>query len=126
VTAHERPSTLASQHQRERTIQRPVDRHGREDGSHHADRQGEGAPLHELVRDAVLLRGGRGIDVSKDLDEIALGSILPVDERENADEQGEEWNEREENLVRDRAREEGTVVRGEAHDDRSHACDGAG
>jgi len=51
---------------------------------------------------------------------------LPVDKRENADEQSEEWNKRKEDLIRDRAREEGTVVRGEAHDDCSHARDGAG
>src|SRR5256886_6144302 len=38
VTAHERPSTLTTQHQRERTIQRTVDRHSRKDGAHNADR----------------------------------------------------------------------------------------
>jgi hypothetical protein len=103
-----------------------VDRHRREDGTYDAERQGKGPALHELASDPRFLRGGRGIDVAKDLDQIALGAIRPVHEREDADEQREKWDERKEDLVRDGTGEEWTLVRGEALDDGSAARNGAG
>ena len=78
------------------------------------------------MRDPGLLRGGRGVDVANDLDQIALGAICTVDERQDADEEREKRDEREEDLVRDRAREERAVVLSEALDDRAAARNGAG
>ena len=76
--------------------------------------------------DASLLGGGRRVDVAKDLDEIALGAIRAVRESENADEQREERYQREEDLVGDRASEEGAIVLSEGQDDRSNARNDAG
>jgi hypothetical protein len=78
------------------------------------------------VGDPRFLRGGRWVDVAKDLDQIALGAIGPVREREEAHEQREKRDEREEDLVRDRAREERTVVVGEVRDDGSATRNRAG
>ena len=50
----------------------------------------------------------------------------PVNEREDSNEEREKRNEGEEDLVRDRAGQEGTVVVGEAHDDRAGARNVAG
>jgi hypothetical protein len=77
------------------------------------------------VRDARLLRGGRGVDVAKDVDEILLGAIRAEGEREDADEQREEWDQREEDLVGDGASEETAIVVGEALDECSAARYGA-
>ena len=82
--------------------------------------------MHEVVRDAGFLRGGGGIDTAKELDEVALGAIGAVYESEDADEQGEKWDQREEDLICDRPGEEGTIVVREVRDDRSAARDGAG
>ena len=76
--------------------------------------------------DADLLLGGRGVNVAKDLDEILLGALGPVDEGEDADEQREKRDQREEDLVRDRAREERAIVVREALDDGSAARNRAG
>jgi len=78
------------------------------------------------VGDAGLLRGCRGVDVAQDLDQIAFGAIRPVDEREDADEKREQRDEREKDLVGDRACEESAVVVGKANDDGSSARNGAG
>jgi hypothetical protein len=78
------------------------------------------------VRDAGLLRGGRGVNVAKNLDEIAFGAIRAERESEDADEQGEKGNQREEDLVRDGTGEERAIVVREALDERSAAPNGAG
>jgi len=78
------------------------------------------------VRDTRLLRGGRGVEVAKDLDEIAFCPIWAVRECEYADEQRQKWDQREEDLVGDRTGEERTIVFREAQDDRSAARNGAG
>ena len=76
--------------------------------------------------DAGLLRGGRGVDVAKDLDEIALRPILAIHECEDADEQREKRDEGEEDLVCDRAGEEWAIVVRKVLNDRSAARDAAG
>jgi hypothetical protein len=76
--------------------------------------------------DARLLRGRRRVDLAKDLDQIALGAIGPVQEGKNSDEQCEERDQCEKDLVRDRAGEEAALVLGEALDGGSRARDGAG
>src|SRR5438309_3155720 len=126
VSADEAPSAFPPQDHRERAIERAVDRHRREDGPDHADGEGEGASLYQLVGDARLLGGGRGIDVAKDLDEIVLGSVRAVREGQDADEEGEERDQSKEDLVRDRAGEKRAIVCGEAHDDGSAARKSAG
>jgi hypothetical protein len=78
------------------------------------------------VRDAGLLRGGRGVNVAKDRDEIALRPIRAIDEGEDTDEQGEKRDEPEEDLIGDRAGEEGAIVVREALDDRAAARNSAG
>jgi hypothetical protein len=78
------------------------------------------------VSDPRFLRGGRGIDITKELDQIALGAIGPIDERQDADEERKERDEREEDLVGDRAGEERAVVVGETLDDGSAARNRAG
>jgi hypothetical protein len=103
-----------------------VDRHRREERSDDAERQGETPTLDEVVGDTRLLRGRRRVNLAKDLDKIALGAIRPVDEGKNSDEQCEERDQREEDLVCDRAGEEATLVLGEALDGGSRARDGAG
>ena len=126
MAPHEGAPTLPAEDGRERAIERAMDRHRREDRAHDADREGEGTSLHELVGDAGLLRGRRGIDVAKDFDQIALGAIRAVDEREDANEEREQWDEREEDLVRDRTGEEGAIVVREALNERSAARNRAG
>jgi hypothetical protein len=78
------------------------------------------------VRDARLLRRRRRVDLAKDLDQIALRPIGPVHERKNSDEQRKQRDEREKDLVRDRAGEEAAFVLGEALDGRTRASSGAG
>jgi hypothetical protein len=77
------------------------------------------------VRDARFLRGGRGVDVAKDVDEILLRAIRAEGEREDADQQREKWDQREEDLVGDGAGEETAIVVGKALDDRPAASYGA-
>jgi hypothetical protein len=55
------------------------------------------------VGDPRFLGGGGGVDVTEDLDEVALGAIRPVDEGKNSNEQSKEGDQREKDLVRDRA-----------------------
>ena len=126
VAANEAPSALPAENQRERAIERTVNRHRREDRADHTDRKRERASLHELVRDTGFLGSRRGVDVAQDFDEVAFGALRPVDEGENADEQREERDEREEDLVRDRTGEEGAIVLREALDERSAARNSAG
>jgi hypothetical protein len=64
------------------------------------------------------LRGRGRVDVAEDLDEIAFGSIRTIREGKDPDDQREKRNQREEDLIRDRASEEGAIVGGEAHDRR--------
>jgi hypothetical protein len=78
------------------------------------------------MSDPRFLRGGGWIDVPEDLDQIALSPIWPVDERQDSDEEREQRNEREEDLVRDRAGKKGAVVVGKAQDDGPAAPNGAG
>jgi hypothetical protein len=78
------------------------------------------------VGDAGLLRCRRGVDVAKDVDQIALGAIGTVDERKDANEKREQRDECEEDLVRDRAGEESALVSGKADDDGSAARNSAG
>jgi hypothetical protein len=62
----------------------------------------------------------------QDLDEVAFGTLLSVDESKDADEQREKRDQRKEDLVRDRTGEEGAIVVREALDERSAARNGAG
>jgi len=78
------------------------------------------------VSDPRFLRGGRGVDAPEDLDQIALRAVGPVGERQDADKEREQRDQREEDLIRDRAGEEGAVVVGEARDGRPAARNGAG
>ena len=55
----------------------------------------------------------------KHLDHLRFGAIGAVHEREDADEQGKEWEQREEELVRHGAREERAIVGEEAFEDRA-------
>jgi len=79
-----------------------------------------------VVGNADLLLGCRRVDVPNDLDEILLGALGPVDEGEDADEQREKRDQREEELVRDRAGEERAIVVREALDGGSAARNRAG
>jgi hypothetical protein len=103
-----------------------VDRHRREERADDAERQGERPTLDEVVGDARFLRCRRRVNLAKDLNQIALGPIRPVDEGKNSDEQRKERDQREKDLVRDRAREEAALVVGEALDGRPRASSDAG
>ncbi len=126
VSSNERPAALPTEDQGERAIERTVDGHRRKERSDNADRQRETPTLHEVVGDAGFLRGRGRVDLAKDLDQIALGAIGAVHKGEDADEQGKERDEREKNLVRDRAGEEAALVLGEARDGGPRASNGAG
>jgi hypothetical protein len=78
------------------------------------------------VGDARFLLRCRGVDIAKELDEILLGPIRAIDEGQDTDEQRKKRDEREEDLVRDGAREEGAIVVREALDDRPGARKRAG
>ena len=82
--------------------------------------------MHELARDPRFLRRRGWIHLAEELDEIALGAIRSVHEREDADEEREQRDERKEDLVRDSAGEERAIVGGEAHDHGPTACNSAG
>ena len=78
------------------------------------------------MRDPRLLRRRRRVDLAKDLDQVALGTVGAVHECEDSDEQREERDQREEDLVRDRAGEEAALGLAEAHDYGTRATSGAG
>ena len=103
-----------------------MDRRRGEDGPDHPEAERERAPLHELARDARLLRGGRGVDLAEDLDELALRAIRSVDEAEHADDEREQRNEPEEDLVGERAGEERAFVGDKPSDDPAAARERAG
>jgi hypothetical protein len=100
-----------------------VDRHGREDRADESKRQREASTFDELPCDARLLVGGRGVQRAEDLHQLAFRALGSVDEREDSDEQRQQRDQREKDLVGDRAGEEGTVVRGEVVEDRTDARD---
>ena len=77
--------------------------------------------MDRLASDPRFLRRRGWLDVAKDIDEIALGAVGPVDEREHTHEQPKQRDERKEDLVGDGAGEEGALVGGEAHDQRPAA-----
>ena len=126
MSTDEAAPALPAENRGEGAIERTVDRHRRENGADHADRERERAALHELARDPRFLRRRGWIHLAEELDEIALGAIRSVHEREDADEEREQRDERKEDLVRDSAGEERAIVGGEAHDHGPTACNSAG
>jgi len=100
-----------------------VDRTGRQDGPDDADAQRDRAAFDELPRDARLLRRRGGIDIAYELDELLLRSLRTVDESEDPDDECEQRDEREEQLVGDRAREERAFVGGEGVGDGASVAD---
>src|SRR5256886_7199318 len=125
-STNEAAPALPAENRGEGAIKRTMDRHRRENGADHADRERERAALHELARDPRFLRRRGWIHLAEELDEIALGAIRSVHEREDADEEREQRDERKEDLVRDSAGEERAIVGGEAHDHGPTACNSAG
>src|SRR2546428_2822545 len=114
MAAQECAPTFASEDGGERQLQRVADRRGREDRANDPEAERDRAALHELTCDPRLLRGRRWIDLADDLDDLALRAIRSVDESEHPDDEREQWDEPEEDLVGDGAREEGTIVGEEA------------
>jgi hypothetical protein len=58
-----------------------------------------------------------------DLHDLALGSLRPIDESEDADQEREQGDEPEEDLIRDGSGEEGTLVVEEAFQNGAGARD---
>src|SRR5439155_6142949 len=110
TTADEAATPRDSEYERERAVDRAEDRASGEDRADDADAQRHSATLDEVPRDARLLSGGRWVKVPQELHELALRTVGAVDEAEDADDEGEDRNEREEQLVRDAAGEERAAI----------------
>src|SRR5207248_10322388 len=107
---HERSLALASEDVRHRRIDRTEDRRHGEQCADQAEAEREGSPFDELADQPGLLTGGGRQQSANDGHELRLCALGAIDEAEDADDQGQERDEREEDLVGDRAGEERPVV----------------
>jgi len=87
-----------------------VDGPRREQRSDHTDGQGERSPIHELAGDPRLLSGRGWIDIADELHELTLRAVGTEEEGQNAYQQRQQRDQREEQLIRDAAREESALV----------------
>jgi hypothetical protein len=100
-----------------------VYRSGRQERAEDTDAQRDRTAVDELARDPRLLRGRRRIDVPDELDELLLRALGAVDESEDPDDERQKRDGGEEQLERDRAREEGTFVVREGGGDGARVAD---
>src|SRR5438105_1369950 len=107
---HERALALAPEDVRHRRVDRPEDRRHGEECADKAEAERERPTLDELADEPGLLARGRGQQAANDGHELGLRALGAIDEAEDADDQGQQRDEREEDLVGDRAGEERTVV----------------
>jgi len=110
VTADEAPLAAAAEHHREGEVDRAIHGARADDRADASDAQRDRASVDELARDADLLSARRWVDAPQELDELALRPIGTVDEGEDTDDQGEQRDEREEELIGDAAREERALI----------------
>ena len=123
MSSKERAPPLTAEDDGKGELERVADRGGREQRPDDPKAKRDRAALYELARDPGLLRGRRWIDLADDLPDLALGPVRPVDESERADQEREQRDEPEEDLVRDGARQEGTLVGEEALQNGAEARD---
>jgi hypothetical protein len=98
-------------------------RSGRQERAEDTDAQRDRTAVDELARDPRLLRRRRRVDVPDELDELLLRALGAVDESEDPDDERQKRDGGEEELERDRAREEGTFVVREGGGDGARVAD---